>query len=115
MLGVDPVRIKAANDSFFELVAVSAQSTVNGVSITRSGTTTQTLEVLYQVKLFNALGDKLETIIGETTIIIGQNTRALSTANLGLPLAGTYSYAEFSLVADGNDYILADNFTTLLP
>jgi hypothetical protein len=30
-------------------------------------------------------------------------------------LAGTYSYAEFSLVADGNDYILADNFTTLLP
>jgi len=115
MLGIDPVRIKAANDSSFELVAVGAQGTANGVSVTRSGTTTQTLEVLYQVKLFNALGDKLETIIGETTIVAGQNTRALSTANLGLPSAGTYAYAEFSLVADGNDYILSDDFTTLLP
>lgn len=114
MLGINPVRIKAANDSAFELVEVSSQSTASGVSITRTGSTTDALEVLYELRLFDALGAKLETLVDETTIIVGQNNIELSTASLGLPSAATFAYAEFRLVADGNDYILADDFKIIL-
>lgn len=109
MLGVNPVRIKAANDSNFNLVEVGSQSIANGVSIARTGSTSNSLEVLYEVILFNAFGKRLDTVVGETTITAGQTTATLNTASMGLPAASTYAYAEFGLVADGNDYVLADD------
>lgn len=114
MLGINPVRIKAVNDNSFDLVEVSSQATANGVSISRTGVTTDALEVLYEIRLFDALGARLDILIGETTIVTGQSNIALSTASLGLPPAATFAYAEFGLVADGNDYVLANNFKVIL-
>ena len=114
MLGINPVRIKAAMDGAFELVEVSSLSTAGGVSITRSGSTSNPLEVLYEIRLYDALGAKLETLIGDTTIIAGQNTIALNTISMGLPPAVNFAYAEFRLVADGNDYILAADSKIIL-
>ena len=114
MLGINPVRIKAANDNSFALVEVSSQSTANGISIHRSGSTGNLLEVLYEVILYDAFGKRLDTEIGETTITAGQTSATLNTANMGLPAATTYAYAEFALVADGNDYVLADGETEII-
>ena len=37
MLGINPVRVKAMQDSSFELVEIAAQSTEAGVTVSRSG------------------------------------------------------------------------------
>ena len=116
MLGINPVRIKAANDNSFELVEINSQNTANGVSISRTGSTGNALEVLYEVTLFDDLGAKLNTVIGETSIAAGQSSTVLNTASMGLPSSSTYAYAKFGLVADGNDYVLAsDNDAIILP
>ena len=114
MLGVNPVRIKAANNSSFELVEISSQSTANGVSIARSGSTSNALEVLYEVVLFDAFGARLDTVNGDAIVAAGQNAIALNTASMGLPSSSTYAYAEFRLVADGNDYVLAGSANIIL-
>ena len=70
--------------------------------------------MLYEVILYDAFGKRLDTVIGETTITAGQPSTTLNTANMGLPAAATYAYAEFALVADGNDYVLADGETEII-
>ena len=114
MVGIDPVRIKAAKDSNFELIELSAESVSNGILITRTGSNTEAIDVLYEVVLFDTLGGKIESIKSETTINPGQSTATLSTSNMGLPSASTYAFAEFSLVADGNDYVLSGDVKEIL-
>ena len=114
MLGIDPVRIKAEQDSSFELVEVASQNTGAGVTVSRSGSVSKALEVLYDVRLFDAQGVRLDTILGETTVTAGQMKIELTIASLGLPSANTFDYAEFVLIADGNDYVLADNHKLVL-
>ena len=119
MLGVNPVRIKAANDSNFDLVEVSSQSTApaggnSGVSVSRTGSTSVALEVLYEVRLYDAYGARLEILPREVTIAAGQSVISLSTANLDLPVAASYAYAEFRIEADGNDYVVGENEKIIL-
>lgn len=114
MLGIDPVRVKAEQDSSFELVEVTAQNTGAGVTVSRSGSVSNALEVLYDVRLFDAQGVRLDTILGETTVTAGQMYIELTIASLGLPSANTFDYAEFVLIGDGNNYILADNHKLVL-
>ena len=114
MVGIDPVRIKAAKDSNFELIELSAESVSNGILITRTGSNTEAIDVLYEVVLFDTLGERIESIKSETTINPGQSTATLSTSNMGLPSASTYAFAEFSLVADGNDYVLSGDVKQIL-
>ena len=114
MLGIDPVRLKAEQDSSFELIEVAVQNTGAGVTISRSGSVSNALEVLYDVRLFDAQGVRLDTILGETTISMGQMNIELTIASLDLPSANTFDYAEFVLIADGNDYVLADNHKLVL-
>jgi len=40
---------------------------------------------------------------------------SLNASSMGLPSASTYAYAEFGLVADGNDYVLGDDVEIILP
>jgi len=119
MLGVNPVRIKAANDSNFDLVEVSSQSTApaggnSGVSVSRTGSTSVALEVLYEVRLYDAYGARLEILPREVTIAAGQSAISLSTASLGLPSSSSYAYAEFRIEADGNDYVVGENEKIIL-
>ena len=115
MLGINPVRLKAARNSGFELVEVSLQEAAGGgLSISRTGSTAADLEVLYKVTLFDAFGAKLQTLPGEVTIGLGQDTVELSETSLGLPSPALYAYAECALVADGNDYVLADHDAVIL-
>ena len=98
----------------FELVEVTAQNTGASVSVSRSGSVSNALEVVYDVRLFDAQGVRLDTILGETTVTAGQMKIELTIASLGLPSANTFDYAEFVLIADGNDYVLADNHKLVL-
>ena len=114
MVGIDPVRIKAAKDSTFDLVEVSSQAAGSNISISRTGSTDVDLEVLYEVTLYDAFGAKLQSLPGQTTIGVGQETIELSEIIFGLSPSATFAYAEFRLVADGNDYVLADNAKIIL-
>lgn len=114
MLGLDPVRIKAAKDSTFELVEVSSEKVGSHIAIFRTGSTDVDLEVLYEVSLYDTFGLKLQSLPGQTTIGAGMEVIELSEIIRGLSPAATFAYAEFRLVADGNDYVLADNDKIIL-
>ena len=64
--------------------------------------------------LYDAFGAKLQSLPGQTTIGVGQETIELSEIIFGLSPSATFAYAEFRLVADGNDYVLADNAKIIL-
>lgn len=112
MLGIDPVRIKAAKDSSFDLIEVSSQIVGGNISISRTGPTNVGLEVLYEVTLFDAFGTKLQSLPGQTTIDVAQDKIDLN--EISISPSVTFAYAEFRLVADGNDYVVADNEKIIL-
>jgi hypothetical protein len=114
MLGINPVRVKAMQDSSFELVEIAAQSTEAGVTVSRSGSVSDALDVLYEIRLFDGQGVRLDTILGETTINVGQSNIELTITSLNLPLANTFNHAEFVVIADGNDYVLSDVYNVVL-
>jgi hypothetical protein len=114
MVGIDPVRIKAAKDSTFDLIEVSSKTAGSNIAISRTGLTDVDLEVLYEVTLYDAFGSKLQSLPGQTTIGVGQKMIELSEIIPGLSPSATFAYAEFRLVADGNDYVLADNDKIIL-
>ncbi|PKH00186.1 hypothetical protein CXF95_06110 [Paraglaciecola sp. MB-3u-78] len=110
MLGVDPVRIKASNDPDFMLIEVGAQTNDAGVRLSRTGTTTESLEVLYEVSLYDANDSRLNKLLGESVIAQGQSSVELTLESLTPSLSSGFSRAEFSIVPDGNDYVIGNAY-----
>ncbi|MGB2360183.1 MAG: hypothetical protein ACPH64_08080, partial [Porticoccaceae bacterium] len=108
MLGINPVRIKAAKGLLDELVEVSVESSGSNISISRSGIAMQSLELLYEVRGYNSNGQWVATSHGELTMTSNQNTMTLNPSALSQPIDGQVVSTEFWLIADGNDYILAE-------
>jgi len=108
MMGINPVRIKAAKGLLDELVEVSVESSGSNISISRSGIAMQSLELLYEVRGYNSNGQWVATSHGELTMTSNQNTMTLNPSALSQPIDGQVVSTEFWLIADGNDYILAE-------
>ena len=108
MLGINPVRIKAAKGLLDELVEVSVESSGSNISISRSGIAMQSLELLYEVRGYNSNGQWVATSHGELTMTSNQNTMTLNPSALSQPIDGQVVSTEFWLIADGNDYIVAE-------
>ena len=108
MLGINPVRIKAAKGLLDELVEVSVESSGSNISISRSGIAMQSLELLYEVRGYNSNGQWVATSHGELTMTSNQNTMTLNPDALSQPIDGQVVSTEFWLIADGNDYIVAE-------
>jgi hypothetical protein len=106
MLGIDPVRIKASNDPSFDLVEVDIQTSDSGLTLSRSGNRSESLEVLYEVSLYDANDTRLNKVLGEREIAAGQSSLEFSVESLALPPLSDFSRAEFSIVPDGNDYVV---------
>lgn len=112
MLGINPVRIKAAKGLLDELVEVSVASSGSNISISRSGIAMQSLELLYEIRGYNTNGDWVATSQGELSMASNQNTLSLNPSSLNQPDGSQVVSTEFWLIADGNDYIVAEQRST---
>ena len=108
MLGINPVRIKAAKGILPELVQVTAQASNNGITIIRSGQTTASLEVLYAINGYDSANKLVATTNGILTLSTGQASLAIDPDNLSQPQDGSIIKREFIIIPDGNDYITGE-------
>ncbi len=109
MVGINPVRIKAAKGLLDELVEVSVEDdSGNDIRIARSGIAMQSLEVLYEIRGYNSAGDWVATSHGEVTLAANQTSLTLNPSSLSQPSGSTVASTQFWLIADGNDYIVAE-------
>jgi hypothetical protein len=108
MMGINPVRIKAAKGLLDELVEVSVQSSDSDISIARSGIAMDSLDVLYEIRGYNSSGDWVATSHGEITLAANQTSLTLDPSSLSQPTGSTVASTQLWIIADGNDYIVAE-------
>jgi|GEM_PF-6470300 hypothetical protein len=103
---VNPVKIKVAKGLLPALVEVNASlpAGANAVTVTRTGATTQAAEILYDVRELGTDSAELAVVHTKVTIPAGSQTASV-TLNQFTPVAGV-ARVLFSLVPDGNDYVV---------
>ena len=107
MLGINPVEIKLAKGLLAQRVNVTATLESGGnIRVSRSGSTTGSLDVLYEVRGSDSAGNWVTTGYGELTIAAQQSGFSIDPAGLDLPTASAALTYDFLVVPDGNDYLL---------
>jgi hypothetical protein len=109
MLGFNPVRVKYEQGFISELIEVDATPAGTSIQISRTGGTSDALEVLYEVRGYNAEGQRVETTYGEIDVPGGQASVNLSISSIVQPTGGDIASTTFRLVDDGNDYIVGES------
>ena len=107
MLGINPVRIKVAKGLLPELIEISAELVNNMLAIKRTGSATDVLEVIYELRAYNANEQLVANSHGNATLPAGEDTLLIDPDSLSLPQAATIDKIIFSIVADGNDYVVS--------
>jgi hypothetical protein len=108
MLGINPVRIKVEKGLLPELVALSAAWQGTSIEVTRTGLSSNALEVLYQVRGYNSAGDWITTAHGELTMAANATTTSIAPNSLYSAAGGAVVSSKFVLIPDGNDYVVDD-------
>jgi hypothetical protein len=108
MLGINPVRAKVVKGLLPELVELSASLAGGQVELTRSGMSSNQLEVLYQVRGFDSSGNWIATAHGELSLGANQLSVRFNLDSLNTPAENAVVSTQFVLVGDGNDYIVDD-------
>jgi hypothetical protein len=102
----NPVQIKVAKGLLPELVLVTAKQTDNStITISRSGATTNALEVLYDVSGYDEGGKLLKRTFGRSTIMAGQASAMISMSQLETPSAIGIANTVFDVAPDGDQYL----------
>ena len=115
MLGINPVRIKAAKGIIPELVEVSAVAAGNNISVSRSGSSSSALEVLYEVKGFNTEGELVDTRYGTLNFNAQQSNLTLSYSTILRATGSGIARETFAVVPDGNDYVTGADSELSIP
>ena len=108
MLGINPVRIKVAKGILPELVQVTAQAGNNVITLSRTGQTTGSLEVLYAIKGYDSDDNLVAQTFGIVTISAGQTSVAVNPESLVKPESNLIVKRNFNVIPDGNDYVTGD-------
>ena len=108
MLGINPVRIKVENGLLPELVELSAEWQGTSIELTRTGLSSNALEVLYQVRGYNSAGDWITTTHGELTMASNATVTSIDPSSLNAAAGSAVVSSKFVLVPDGNDYVVDD-------
>ena len=108
MLGINPVRIKVAKGILPELVQVTAQAGNNVITLSRTGQTTGSLEVLYAIKGYDSDDNLVAQTFGIVTISAGQTSVAINPESLVKPESNLIVKRNFNVIPDGNDYVTGD-------
>ncbi len=106
MLGINPVRIKVEKGLLPELVALSAEWQGTSIEVTRTGLSSNALEVLYQVRGYNSAGDWITTAHGELTMAANATITSIAPNSLNSAAGVAVVSSKFVLIPDGNDYVL---------
>ena len=106
LLGYNPVRAKVAKGILAQLVEVTASQSENDVLISRTGATTESLDVIYEVRRFSDNSDLVETIFGQVSIPAGHSSVTLNAMNIWNELPTMNMNSVLVVSADGNDYVL---------
>ncbi len=109
LMGINPAVIKADKGISSGLVQVTVTQSGDDVTISKTGLTTELLEVLYEVNWLDSNSEIIETTYGEVIIPAGQNELTVSYTDIQEAGSLGIASAVISVVADGNDYILGDN------
>jgi hypothetical protein len=109
MLGINPVEIKVAKGLLSQRIEVTASMENGGnIRVTRSGSTTAPLDVLYEVRGSDSAGNWVTTGYGELTIAAQQSGFSIDPVGLDLPTGSSAIAFDFVVVPDGNDYLVSD-------
>ena len=112
MLGINPVEIKLVKGLLPERVEVTATMENSGnIRVSRSGSTTASLDVLYEVRGSDSAGKWVTTAYGEITVAAQQSGFSVDPVSLSLPTGSSAITYEFLVVPDGNDYLVGDDTT----
>jgi hypothetical protein len=114
MLGINPVRIKAAKGFLPELVQVTAQAGNNGITVNRSGQTTTSLEVLYGIKGYDSNNNVVGETFGTITLTAGQANIVINSESLTQPQDDLIIKRDFTIIPDGNDYVTGEQRVVVL-
>jgi len=106
MLGINPVRIKVEKGLLPELVALSAEWQGTSIEVTRTGLSSNALEVLYQVRGYNSAGDWITTAHGELTMAANATITSIAPNSLNSAAGVAVVSSKFVLIPDGNDYVV---------
>ncbi|MBI9099650.1 MAG: hypothetical protein JEY91_14315 [Spirochaetaceae bacterium] len=105
LMGVNPVSVKVENGILPELVKASGIQSGDDVVVSRTGITTDSLEILYEVNWLNNSSEIVETTYGEAIIPAGESELTITAAQIQQATSTGITSAVFSVEADGNDYI----------
>jgi hypothetical protein len=110
MLGINPVEIKLEKGLITERIEVTAAMEDGGnIRVSRSGSTTASVDVLYEIRGSNIAGEWVSTGYGNLTIQTQQSGLSIDPMGLSLPTGGSAITYEFVVVPDGNDYLIGSD------
>ena len=109
MLGINPVEIKLEKGLITERIEVTAAMEDGGnIRVSRSGSTTASLDVLYEVRGSDSAGNWVTTGYAKLTIAAQQSGFSIDPVGLDLPTGSSAIAFDFVVVPDGNDYLVGD-------
>ena len=108
MLGINPVRIKVAKGILPELVQVTAQASINGITVNRSGQTSASLDVLYAIRGYDNDNNLIAETLGTVNISAEQTSVAINPDSLIQPESNLIIKSDFIIIPDGNDYVTGE-------
>ena len=112
MLGINPVEIKLEKGLITERIEVTAAMEDGGnIRVSRSGSTTASLDVLYEVRGSDSAGNWVTTGYAKLTIAAQQSGFSIDPVGLDLPTGSSAIAFDFVVVPDGNDYLVGDDTT----
>jgi hypothetical protein len=109
MMGINPVRLKLAKGIISELIEVNVQTVDGALQISRSGSTENSLEILYQTDYLNTSDDLVGSAYGELLFATGESLLMVDPDELSAFSESQTTGLLFSLIADGNDYVVGIN------
>jgi hypothetical protein len=80
----------------------------SNIRVSRSGSTTSSLDVLYEVRGSDSTGAWVTTGYGELAIAAQQSGVSIDPVGLDLPTGSSAIAFDFVVVPDGNDYLVGD-------
>jgi len=112
---INPVKIKVAKNMLPALVEVTAEAGAGGsVIVKRTGATTSSLNVIYEVTAYNTNNEEVKKVYGRTTIPAGSSSIELNIDKSQFSNVTGASNIIFSVECDGNNYLAGSQRTVPL-
>ena len=109
MLGINPVRIKAAKGILRDLVEVNAVASDSDISLSRTGSTSFSQEVLYEVRGYDDAGSLVDTQYGTLNFASQQSSLTIDPDTLLRAAGDSVASETFVIIPNGNNYIAGAN------